>query len=198
MRSPKTVHGFTLVEMLVVVAIIALLTTLLVPIVLGSQEAMDRAKTLELIQGLQQALKTERLAGKEYPFPDNLVPPVVGSPEERVGFFIYDISEKKPGLINTFMDGQGYSFDYSGMLNDDKIVTDAWGNPIHYVLGDYKNRKGTPTYDPALPQDLNKPKDGDKPAADSNWNTADEGKFPYVYSEGIDGDPENWIYYTNE
>lgn len=190
-------RAFTLIEMLIVVGIIMVLSALLIPVIMGSQDSMDRAKTLELVQGLQQALRTERLAGNSYPMPDHLVPPPKGSPEERVGYFIYDISDKTPGIINRLIEGQGYSFDYSGMVNDDNLVTDAWGNPIHYVLGDFKNRKGTSTYDPGLPQDLNKPKDGDKPAADSDWNTEDKGKYPYIYSEGIDGDPENWIYYRN-
>ncbi len=192
----RSQRGFTLIELLVVIAIIALLSSLLIPIVLGSQESMDRAKTLDLIQGLQQALKTEKLSGKEYPMPDNLVPPATPA-EERVGFFIFDPMDTKPGIVNTMVDGQGFSFDYSGMMNEDNILIDSWGNPIHYVLGDFKNRKGIPAYDPLLPQDLNKPKDGDKPAADSDWNSADVGKFPYVYSEGPEQDQATWIYYAN-
>ena len=178
------------------VAIIAVLASLLLPIVVSSQEEMDRAQTMELVQGLQQAMKLEKVVGKGYPYPDRLVAPA-DEAEKRVGYFLYDPSEAKPGLVNKLIDEQGYSFDHGSFLNDDGQVIDAWGAPILYVLGDYKNHEKKTGYDPDLPKDLNKPKDAGIPAKDSDWNTEDHGRHAYIYSEGPDQLPENWIYYRD-
>lgn len=186
--------AFTLVELLVVIGIIALLAGLLMPIILSSQEQMDEASTLELVQGLQQALKIEKTAGKGYPYPDRLTAPA-NEAEKRVGYFLYDPTEKNPGLINLFIDSQGYSFEHGKFTNDDNQVVDSWDNPIHYVLGDFKNHPDKTGYDSDLPKDLNKPKDADIPAKDSDWNTQDKGRHAYVYSEGPEQNPETWIYY---
>ena len=139
--------AFTLIELLVVVAIIMLLASLLLPMIVGSQDAMDKATALELVQGLQQAMKMEKVSSKGYPYPDNLAPLPTDPALKRIGFFIYDPTEENPGMINTIMDSQGYTFDYTHLLTDDNLVCDPWGQPINYVLGDYKNRIGIPAYD---------------------------------------------------
>ncbi len=194
-KSLRQHQAFTLTELLVVIAIIALLAALLFPAVIITQDSMDRAKTVDLIQGLQQALLTETVSGAECPLPDNLVPPTDPA-AQRIGFLIFDPMDSRPGIVNAMVDGQDFNFDFSGMTNEDHLLIDSWGNPIHYVLGDFKNRKDSAGYDPLLPQDLNKPKDADKPALHSDWNRADRGKFPYIYSEGPEQIPETWIYYT--
>ena len=187
-------RGFTLIEVLVVIGIIGILMAMLFPLLVQSQEEADKVSTLELVQGLQQAMKLEKSIGRGYPYPEHLVPPSTEA-AKRVGFFLYDPTEKKPGLINRFVDGQGYSFDHGKFTNEQGQVVDAWGNPIHYVLGDYKNNERKKDYDPDLPKDLNKPKDADKPAKDTDWNSKDLGRYAYIYSEGPNLDPDTWIYY---
>ncbi|NRA39530.1 MAG: type II secretion system protein [Planctomycetes bacterium] len=187
--------AFTLIELLVVVAIIMLLASLLLPMIVGSQDAMDKATALELVQGLQQAMKMEKVSSKGYPYPDNLAPLPTDPALKRIGFFIYDPTEENPGMINTIMDSQGYTFDYTHLLTDDNLVCDPWGQPINYVLGDYKNRIGIPAYDEDLPQDLNKPKDVDIKAEESDWNPTDRGKHAYIWSEGPEQLEETWIFH---
>lgn len=189
-------QGFTLIEMLSVTAIIILLASFLVPAVMGSQESFDRLAASDLVGGLLIALNIQKLESKGYPLPDNQESTLKTDAGYYIGVFRYDRSDKNPGLVNRLVNAQKFSFDAGTMLDDDNVLIDGWGNPIHYVLGDAKNSKNLPSYDNTLPQDLNKPKDADIVPADSDWNIGDIPGYPYIYSEGSDagkGD-KSWIY----
>ena len=190
-------HAFTLIELLVVVTIIAVLMAILIPIIAGALNSADRTATLELVQGLEKAVRIHALDSKGLPMPDLPEDPTPGSAGERVGYFVYDRSDQNPGLINEFVGSQKFTVN-GEQINDDNVLIDNWNNPIRYVVGDYKNKKGSPTYDAALPQDLNKPKDAAVPAADSDWNRKDDGKYPYVWSTGPSGEEADWIYIKSE
>ncbi len=189
-------RGFTLIEMLVVVAIILLLASLLVPAVMGSQESYDKMAATDLVGGLLIALNIQKLESKGYPLPDNQESTNKSDAGYYIGVFRYDRSDKNPGLVNRLVESQKFSFDAANMLNDDNILIDGWGNPIHYVLGNAANSKNLASYDDTKPQDLNKPKFADVAPLESDWNTGDIAGYPYIYSEGADagaGD-ESWIY----
>ena len=57
-------RGFTLIEMLVVTAIIILLAAFLVPAVMGSQESYDEMAASDLVGGLLIALNIQKLESK--------------------------------------------------------------------------------------------------------------------------------------
>ena len=193
----RTRRAFTLIELLVVVTIIAALMAILIPIIAGALNAADRTASLELVQGLEKAVRIHALDSKGLPMPDLPEDPTPGSAGERVGFFVFDRSDQNPGLINEFVGSQKFTI-AGEQINDDNVVIDSYGNPIRYIVGDFKNKKGAPGYDPALPQDLNKPKDATVPAADSDWNRKDDGKYPYVWSTGPSGEEVDWIYIKSE
>ena len=190
--------AFTLVELLVVLTIIALLAAMLLPVIMSAQQASDKTASLELVQALEKAVRIYALDSKGLPMPDKPEDPTTGSAGERIGFFVYDPSDQAPGLINDFVGSQKFSISVGDNVNEDLVVVDAWGNPIHYVVGDAKNKIGRPGYDSLLPQDLNKPKDADKPADESDWNKGDKTKYPYVYSTGNSDDDADWIYVKSD
>lgn len=198
MKFPRDAYrAFTLIELLVVVTIIAVLMAILIPIIAGALNAADRTASLELVQGLEKAVRIHALDSKGLPMPDLPEDPTPGSAGERVGYFVFDRSDQNPGLINEFVGSQRFTIT-GEQINEDNVVIDSYGNPIRYVVGDFKNKKSLPTYDAALPQDLNKPKDATIPAADSDWNRNDEGKYPYVWSTGPSGEEADWIYVKSE
>ena len=188
-------QAFTLVELMIVMAIIAVLSALILTAVIGTQRSVDYMQTTTLVESLGFSMKIYQLDSRGYPFPDDSTNPA-DPDQKRIGFLRYDRTLNTPGIINHLVNVQGYAFDSNNLLDENNHLTDAWGNAIIYVLGNYKNRIGNTGYDNTKPQDLNKPKDGDIPAADSNWNTKDSGKFPYIYSTGEiteEGDSA-WIY----
>ncbi len=190
MKNKKQLSAYSLIEILVVVSIIALLSVMISTLAVSIKTKMDIAKTEALVSSFNMYLFS-----KPRPPPDRLTPPA-NKDEERVGYLMFDITEKKPGIVNKLV-WSGFSFDYSNMVDSQNRVTDAWGNPIHYVLGDAKNRIGSSSYDPSKPQDLNKPKDANIPAHNSDWNRGDELGFAYIYSTGVP-DPlkHEWIYFS--
>ena len=196
MLSPVR-RGFTLVELLAVMAIIGMLMAVLIPAVIGTQNSYEKLATKDLVGGLQMALQIVKVEDAGYPLPDNQQSTVETDPGYLIGNFRWDRSEKKPGIINRLVHSQKFGFDYDNLLNEDNIVTDAWGEPIIYVRGDVKNNKHKSGYDNKLPQDLNKPKDASKPPADSDWNSKDDPGYAYIYSLGspeVGAQEDAWIY----
>lgn len=195
-RTSTGNQGFTLIEIMIVVAVIALLASLLIPAVMGTRTAYDKTAAQDLVNGLVMALKIQKVEDGRYPLPDNQESTDKTDPGYYKGQFVYDRSDENPGLVNRLVTTQKFGFDAGRMLSEDNVLIDGWNNPIHYVLGDAKNSKNLASHDPDLPQDLNKPKDADSPPADSDWNTGDEAGYPYIYSEGPDParGEESWIY----
>lgn len=190
-------RAFTLIEIMVVITIIAVLAALVLPSVIGTEVAFQKAATQSLVDSLMVSLKNYKLDGKTYPLPDEQESVSSTDPGYLRGVFRYDRSDVNPGLINNFVNKQKFALDTDLFLGEDNILTDPWGNHIRYVRGDGKNHADKSGYDSNLPQDLNKPKDADLKPEDSDWNSADERGYPYVYSEGAEQDIATWIYYKS-
>ena len=108
--SANCQDGFTLIEIMVVIVIIALLATLVLPRVLGRQEQAFIAKAKSDIQALSSALKFYKLDNFHYPSTDQgldaLVKKPSGEPVPR--------HWKKGGYI-------------------ERLPRDPWGNPYQYL-----------------------------------------------------------------
>ncbi|MFZ0488500.1 MAG: type II secretion system major pseudopilin GspG [Arenicellales bacterium] len=115
MRRQK---GFTLIEMMVVVAIIGLLATLILPRVLGRQEQAQIEKARADIQALSSALKLYKL--------DNF-----NFPSTQQGL---DSLRSKPGG-----DPPANNWKQGGYI--ERLPKDPWGNDYQYLSpgqhGDY-------------------------------------------------------------
>lgn len=108
--SSRKQQGFTLIEIMVVIVIIALLATLVLPRVMGRQEQAFIAKAKSDIQALSSALKFYKLDNFHYPTTDQgleaLVKKPAGEPVPK--------HWKKGGYI-------------------ERLPKDPWGNPYQYL-----------------------------------------------------------------
>ncbi|NQZ71246.1 MAG: prepilin-type N-terminal cleavage/methylation domain-containing protein, partial [Lentisphaeria bacterium] len=148
-------QAFTLVEILVVIAIIAILASLILAAVLGTQRSAELMQTSKLIDAIEISMRVYKLDGRGYPLPDDPIDATADTPGNRIGHLRYDRTEANPGIINHIIKVQGFNFDSNKLLDENNHVTDNWDQPINYTLGDFKNRIGTPSYDDTKPQDLN-------------------------------------------
>ncbi|MDH5436312.1 MAG: type II secretion system major pseudopilin GspG [Gammaproteobacteria bacterium] len=103
-------HGFTLIEVMIVVIIIGILATLVVPKLIGRQDQALVTKARHDISTLENALKLYRLDNYVYPSTDQgleaLVTKPAGTPEPR--------NWKKGGYI-------------------ERLPKDPWGNNYLYL-----------------------------------------------------------------
>jgi prepilin-type N-terminal cleavage/methylation domain-containing protein len=189
--SHTTSGGFTLIEILVVVGIIALLAAHNLPNVVGAQNRYRKTQTQQLVNDLGAAIDIYALANKYPPAPDDSC------------FIEYDTSIDDDDLaqlaaiedwpvLNKLSTRQQFSFAFESLIDgstaDRKRMADAWQQPIRYLRGS----EG--------PDDHGHTPEG----LIDGWNyDAEQGEilrkqFPYIYSYGPvndDGsDLERWIY----
>jgi len=107
------VHGFTLIEIMVVVIIIGLLAAVIVPSMLGRVADARVAKTHEDIQAIGTALTLYRLDNFKYPSTDQGLKALIQQPSDptirnwRKGGYIQDGTLKDPW-------GNDYQYVYPG------------------------------------------------------------------------------------
>ncbi len=120
--SLATEQGFTLVEMAMVLAIVALLLTGLVPTISGQLEQRRSAETKKQLEEIQQALIGFAIIKGRLPCPATTSSNGVESPSTG-------------GTCNNFFDGYvpGATLGLNS-LNEQGLVLDAWDNPIRYVV----------------------------------------------------------------
>ena len=109
-RQFRTQRGFTLIEVMVVVAILGLLAAMVVPNLIGRDEEARITKAKQDISSLENSLDLYRLDNFTYPTVDQgleaLVKKPSGSPEPK--------HYKEGGYIK-------------------KLPTDPWGNAYQYL-----------------------------------------------------------------
>ena len=109
-KRPQRQSGFTLIEVMVVVAILAILAAVIVPRVMDEPAKAREAKVRQDLRAIESALDLYKLDNYRYPTTDQgleaLVEPPSSGPEPR-----------------NYKDG--------GYLR--KLPTDPWGNPYQYL-----------------------------------------------------------------
>lgn len=109
-QTPRRRSGFTLIEVMVVVAILAILAAVVVPRVMDEPAKARRAKVQQDLRAIESALDLYKLDNYRYPTTDQgleaLVSPPSSGPEPK-----------------NYKDG--------GYLR--KLPEDPWGNPYRYL-----------------------------------------------------------------
>jgi general secretion pathway protein G len=102
-------HGFTLLEVMVVVVILGILASFVVPNLLGNKEKADQQKAITDIVALENALDMYKLDNSVYPTTDQGLEALVSKP-----------SNPEP---RNYRDG-GYI---------KRLPNDPWGNQYQYL-----------------------------------------------------------------
>jgi general secretion pathway protein G len=110
-------HGFTLIEILVVLVILGILAGLIAPRIMGKPEEARRTKAALQIRSIESALKMYKLDNGVYPSTEQGLEALVKKPETGI-------------VPKKWRDG--------GYLESVKVPLDPWGNPFVYVCpGEY-------------------------------------------------------------
>ena len=134
-------RGFTLLELLIVLAILGVIAAMVVPNLLGSQKKANIQATEASIHGLEQALKLYAVSnGGEYP---------------SGGTDVYE-------LLMANKDAEGNSVE--PLLSE--VPKDAWGQELNYEYPSTKHESGTPAIWSAGPDKSDEQGSGDDI---SNW-----------------------------
>ena len=106
MIKKKLRRGFTLVEVLVVMLIIAILAAMVLPRIMGRKSDAQKAAALQQISGMQTALQQFRLDCDRYPTTDEGL----------------DVLREQPSDLRG----------WKGPYMEKSIPVDPWGNPYVY------------------------------------------------------------------
>jgi general secretion pathway protein G len=109
-RVPRGHGGFTLLEVLVVVAILAILATIIVPKIMKRPEEARRTKAIMDVKAIETALNLYRLDNGNYPSTEQGLDALVTKPTT--------------GVIPKNWKEEGYL---------DKVPKDPWGNSFVYL-----------------------------------------------------------------
>jgi general secretion pathway protein G len=112
MRKILNNHGFTLIELMVVIVILGILAGLIIPRIMGRPDEARRAKATIQIESLESALKMYKLDNGNYPMTEQglqalVEPPAVGA------------------LAKNWKQG--------GYLEKGKVPKDPWDNDFIYL-----------------------------------------------------------------
>jgi len=119
-NNNKKMHGFTLIEIMVVIVILGILAGLIVPRIMGRPEEARRTKAALTLRSLDSALKLYKLDNGVYPTTEQGLEALIDKPETGT-------------VPKNWREG--------GYLDSSKVPKDPWGNDYVYIQpgehGDY-------------------------------------------------------------
>lgn len=117
MQRQRRNRGFTLVEIMIVLAILVLLLAMVGPRLLKTQEKADQKITLTQIKTVQQALDMYKVDNRAYPSTEEGLQALLAKPADEARSSAWD----------------------GPYLSEDKLPVDPWGNDYRY---EYPPTKG--------------------------------------------------------
>ena len=179
-------RAFTLVELLTVIAIIAVLAALLIPAVGLVRDRMRRSQAVAMVAALHQAMQSYAAEDRRHRFPTQAADlSLAWAPE--------DASPPAAGTLNLLV-AQGFDFDRAGLdrgVAAPHPLLDPWKRPYRYQAdADLLGATGA-----QRPLGC----DGTSPPLEA-WNAAGVRPWGYIWSTGRDGstDGTGWIYQRDD
>ncbi|MBI1884504.1 MAG: type II secretion system protein GspG [Chlamydiae bacterium] len=142
-------RGFTVIEMLVVISVIAILASIILPALNSAQKKAKITKTQSMIDSITTAFKQYRTDFGAYPLDDTIPNVSGGSPTSAECIYYYSAASFVAGenadeiTAGPYMEyrqkDEGTSTQSADMdgdgASDDSIfpVVDAWGNSLIYI-----------------------------------------------------------------
>ncbi len=147
--------GFTLVELIVVIAIITILMSLLAVFIVGVMERAQNAKAKAIVDGLDKACQTYRM---EY----NVYPPNDKGDSRNLHYYLgrdRKVSKAKredgtsimvnaPPIIMFPQDWLKLSKGQTADATQPVPIVDPWDSPVRYLLPGKYNQKGVDIWSP--------------------------------------------------
>ncbi len=127
--------GFTLVELMVVITIIAILSTIGLTIYTGAQKSARMSKRIRDLSAAQTALELYYSANKAYPCSSAVCTTPPGKRSECAFWGTYASDQVIPGLIPSYM--VVFPSDPRMNVTDSQHCYIYQSNGIDYKLGDY-------------------------------------------------------------
>ncbi|MEZ6120838.1 MAG: type II secretion system major pseudopilin GspG [Pirellulaceae bacterium] len=109
-RKRNDQRGFTLVEVMIVLAILVLLIAMVGPRLLSQQDKADKQLTLTQINSIEEALKFYKVDNRTYPSTEEGLASLLTKPTDEAR-------------------GRNWDGPY---LEENTVPVDAWGNQIQY------------------------------------------------------------------
>ncbi len=164
LHSRRDARGFTLMEMLVVLGILAMLMALVVPRILGTQAKADIQATKIQIKSLMECLKHYKLDMKEFPTTDQGLKALIEKPA--------DLSDEKAAR-------------WDGPYTESKeLPKDPWGHEYQYEYPPtHGSASDSTTSDTSSTGDTTKANANDYPDI---WSFGPDGE------DGTDDDIKSW------
>lgn len=196
-----TSGGFTLLELLIVLALVLALAGLLAGALVQVRHSAARRQTLQILGQLHQAMETYRQEDAQHRFPP--VDPV-NATLSRV-----PLAGQAQGVLEIFADRRYLAVD---ACDADGNLLDAWRRPVRYVLLRPDAAGAPPLSAPAMSGGTRFPDwnwdaaNGRERAWGRRWDAASGTEreaalpFPYLYSWGRDGsatDATAWVHLTD-
>jgi len=152
--------GFTLIEMLIVVAIIVILVALLMPVLGAVRESAKKKATRALIDGIAAGMERYYTEFDEYPPSTDAG---MGDSMDPTSIYKYLCGKDGRGITRTIGTTNQKTRRYDPFISPpaenliksgtDTIVIDAWGKPIVFLNCRFyteSKRAGNPSYVPDL------------------------------------------------
>jgi general secretion pathway protein G len=125
MKEKRRRGGFTLVELMVVLAILVLLVAMVGPRLLGTQKKADVKATIQQIENLENCLNLYAVDNRTFPTTEEGLKGLMERPAESMSSDTTQSSNKWDGPY----------------LDADALPVDPWGNPYQYEFPPTKGRR---------------------------------------------------------